>query len=136
MLSCVNSDIPVSLRCFVDCQLTHSNTFAGSLDAKLRKHKNLPLHEVHAIAKQLMDALMHMHCRGLLHRDVKPLNILWFKDGRVKLCDLGFAGCAPSAQDAKDQAMGTPSYMAPELWLQKPYNCTVTLILSLMFSSA
>jgi len=47
--------------------------------------------QVQSIAAQLVSALYYLHARRILHRDMKPQNILLGKDGVVKLCDFGFA---------------------------------------------
>ena len=49
------------------------------------------LEQVRSIAAQLVSALYYLHARRILHRDMKPQNILLGKDGVVKLCDFGFA---------------------------------------------
>ena len=69
---------------------------------------------VRAIAA-VCDALAYAHARGIVHRDVKPANILVVRDGTVHLTDFGIA----SDEDARDQTvdervLGTLSYMAPE----------------------
>lgn len=125
----------VSLRHFIHCQLTYLNVSAGSLDAKLRQLKRLPLDEVHAVAVQLMSALKHMHARAFIHRDIKPANILCFEGGRVALCDLGFAGRVPSPEDAEYEIMGTYACMAPELLDVQPYGYPVSPSPHAFFSS-
>jgi len=51
----------------------------------------LSCEQVRSIAAQLVSALYYLHARRILHRDMKPQNILLGKDGVVKLCDFGFA---------------------------------------------
>jgi len=62
------------------------------------------------IALQIARALDHAHHAGLVHRDVKPDNILLTKDGVAKLCDLGLAKAGPES----GRSLGTPSYISPE----------------------
>ncbi len=61
---------------------------------------------------QLLAALAHLHGRGLVHRDVKPANLLVAPDGSVKLADFGIA--RRSGDQLVHDSSGTPNYMAPE----------------------
>ncbi len=66
---------------------------------------------------QMADALAHAHERGLMHRDVKPKNIMITEDGVAKLADMGLAREAEdqdAAQSEQGRAYGTPYYIAPE----------------------
>jgi serine/threonine-protein kinase len=78
----------------------------------------LPVEKAIDVARQLCDALAYAHERGLVHRDVKPENILVDEAGRVKLTDFGIARLLGSADDGSltkaGLAVGTPQYMAPE----------------------
>lgn len=75
--------------------------------------------EVVAIAAALADALAHVHARGVVHRDVKPGNVMVGKHGELKLMDFGAAAyvgeseTTPSASEG-ELAFGTPLYLAPE----------------------
>jgi predicted Ser/Thr protein kinase len=80
---------------------------------------------VEAVVKLLApiaDALDHAHQRGILHRDVKPANVLLRRDGRPMLSDFGLARSADanSGLTQSGMALGTPDYMAPELWRGEP----------------
>ena len=68
-----------------------------------------------AIIKAVAAALDHAHQAGVIHRDVKPANILVSPDGKAKLVDLGIATATERTQiTAAGTVLGTPSYMAPE----------------------
>jgi serine/threonine-protein kinase len=69
------------------------------------------------IITQVAKALAHAHARGLIHRDVKPKNIMINTTGTVKLADLGLARNTDDVQMAKSEAgkaFGTPYYISPE----------------------
>jgi tRNA A-37 threonylcarbamoyl transferase component Bud32 len=66
------------------------------------------------VLSQLCDALDYAHSQGVLHRDVKPDNVLIGADGTVKLFDFGLARIADEGFGEQSELIGTPHYMAPE----------------------
>jgi len=74
----------------------------------------LPPEEAAAIVAQVAEALHHAHLRDLVHRDVKPGNILLDREGKVYLSDFGIAAFEDELVAAEDSVTGTPQYMAPE----------------------
>lgn len=64
---------------------------------------------------QLLEALKHSHKNGVIHRDVKPGNIIVKKNGTIKVTDFGIARISSSELTQIGTLMGTPSYMSPEI---------------------
>jgi hypothetical protein len=112
-----------------------------SLQQRLKDGGPLPVAEAIEVGIALADALAYAHERGVLHRDVKPHNVLLGRDGRPRLTDFGLAkvvGLAPASEDDEEssrsgagaggegpftaersltrsgQLLGTPAYMPPE----------------------
>jgi serine/threonine protein kinase/Flp pilus assembly protein TadD len=76
----------------------------------------LPSQEAAATARAIADALAHAHARHVIHRDVKPENVLISTDGRLKVADFGLARSPnETAVTALDVLPGTVAYLAPEL---------------------
>lgn len=63
---------------------------------------------------QIMRGLSHAHSRGIIHRDIKPQNIMVLRDGSVKVADFGIACLADSAQTMTQEALGSVHYISPE----------------------
>ncbi|MDQ6817053.1 MAG: serine/threonine protein kinase, partial [Actinomycetota bacterium] len=85
-----------------------------SLASRLRRGPMDPW-EGCEIAEQLCRALAHAHAQNIVHRDVKPANVLISARGRVKVGDFGVAHLADASSDgASTMIVGTPRYMAPE----------------------
>ncbi|KDP21789.1 hypothetical protein JCGZ_00576 [Jatropha curcas] len=99
----------------------------GELFEILEDDKCLPEEQVQAIAKQLVRALHYLHSNRIIHRDMKPQNILIGAGSIVKLCDFGFARAMSTNTVVLQSIKGTPLYMAPELVREQPYNHTADL---------
>ena len=83
--------------------------------AELMARGRIPPEQAVSIIRQVGGALDHAHQAGVVHRDVKPANILITPDGKAKLVDLGIATASERTQiTAVGTVLGTPSYMAPE----------------------
>jgi fused-like protein len=91
----------------------------------LEDDQSLPEEVVQGVAKQLVRALHYLHSNRIIHRDMKPQNILIGANGAVKLCDFGFARAMSNNTMVLTSIKGTPLYMAPELVQEQPYNHTV-----------
>ncbi len=86
---------------------------------QLLQNRSMAPEEALAIVPAICDALQYAHQQGIVHRDVKPENILLDKQGRVKIADFGIAKLLSAAGQmesltGEQQVVGTPHYMAPE----------------------
>jgi CHASE2 domain-containing sensor protein/tRNA A-37 threonylcarbamoyl transferase component Bud32 len=85
-----------------------------SLQKYCRKGFLLPLRKVLFVVSEVALALDYAHRQGVIHRDVKPANIMVLKDGKVKVTDFGIAKAVSSSQTKSGIVLGTPNYMSPE----------------------
>ncbi|PYP28495.1 MAG: hypothetical protein DMD55_05205 [Gemmatimonadetes bacterium] len=87
-----------------------------SLEDLLDQKRPLPVPEIQRILWEAACALGHAHQRGVVHRDVKPANIMFDHDGRAMLTDFGISKALQAATGftATGMIIGTPHYMAPE----------------------
>ena len=81
----------------------------------MTKRGALTLREIISYTEQILTALRHAHSKGIVHRDIKPQNIMLLKDGIVKVTDFGIAKL-PNAETVTltDKAIGTVYYISPE----------------------
>jgi len=84
-----------------------------NLASLLRRIGRLPPDKALEIARQLCAGLAAAHEKGVLHRDLKPTNVMLDGQGNVRITDFGLAGLAESLRD-EDIRSGTPRYMSPE----------------------
>ncbi|XP_018651526.1 serine/threonine kinase [Schistosoma mansoni] len=96
----------------------------GDLYTRLRMRNGVLLSERVLVEwfVQLAIALQYMHERNVLHRDLKTRNIFLTRSNIVKLGDLGIARVLESSNSMATTLIGTPYYMSPELFANKPYN--------------
>jgi tRNA A-37 threonylcarbamoyl transferase component Bud32/tetratricopeptide (TPR) repeat protein len=90
-----------------------------TLQARLAREGSLPLEDAIRIARETANGLAYAHERGIIHRDVKPGNIM-LSDGHAIIADFGIARAigeaGPSRLTETGLAIGTPAYMSPEQW--------------------
>ncbi|XP_065097830.1 serine/threonine-protein kinase Nek4 isoform X2 [Paramisgurnus dabryanus] len=109
-----------------DCQLYIVMGFCegGDLYHRLKQQKGelLPERQVVEWFVQIAMALQYLHEKHILHRDLKTQNIFLTKTNIIKVGDLGIARVLESQNDMASTLIGTPYYMSPELFSNKPYN--------------
>ena len=91
-----------------------------SLKTVLDEQKRLPPRDAVRIMEQVLAGLAYSHARGVVHRDIKPGNIIIVEGGQVKIADFGIARIESSSMTSVGTVMGTPAYMPPEQFLGEP----------------
>lgn len=106
-------DTPYIVMEFVD---------AGTLENVINSGTMVPLRQIGEIMVQLVSALEHAHSKGIVHRDVKPANILCPTATSIKVTDFGVARFDAIGLTNPNGigAIGTPNYMSPEQFLGRP----------------
>jgi serine/threonine protein kinase len=105
------------------CLYTVMPLYQGELmETRLARRPSIGLEEGRNIAIKLARAVAALHHAGIIHRDIKPDNVILEKDGSLKLIDLGVVR-VPGLEDFPPTDIpGTPAYMAPEMFAGEPGN--------------
>ena len=85
-----------------------------SLEKYCNKESLLPVRRVLDIIAETADALEYAHNNGVIHRDIKPGNIMLLKNGKTKVTDFGIAKSISASKTRTGIILGTPNYMSPE----------------------
>jgi serine/threonine-protein kinase len=85
-----------------------------SLEHLIATKRKWPIETVLSLVSRIGEALEYAHEKGIIHRDVKPANILVDHAGRPRIVDFGIARLSSSTMTRTSMTLGTPSYMAPE----------------------
>ena len=95
---------------FIVMEFVEGQSLKQRLDAK----ECFPVAETVRIMEQVLTGLQFSHDRGVIHRDIKPGNVMMTRDGQVKLADFGIARIESSVMTQAGTMLGTPAYMSPE----------------------
>ncbi len=89
--------------------------YAGeTLHARLARHGSIPVREALEIARQIAEGLQVAHAAGVVHRDLKPGNVMLLPDGTARILDFGLAKARDQSLTESGAVLGTVSHMAPE----------------------
>lgn len=97
--------------CFISMEFVEGK----DLDTIIREKGPMPISDIMIIAKKLFTALARSHKNGVIHRDIKPGNIMITYENEIKVVDFGIAVLRDdSKKEVRDLILGTPAYMSPE----------------------
>ncbi|XP_063769672.1 protein kinase C delta type-like [Pseudophryne corroboree] len=94
----------------------------GDLFRFMKENVTLNLPTIKFIAAELVCGMQFMHSRGIIHRDLKLMNVLLTTDGHVKITDFGLALLNAYGETKSRTLVGTPGYMAPEIITRRSYS--------------
>src|SRR5882762_287866 len=98
---------------YIAMEYVEGNSLRHYFEQKVR----FGIQDVVSVMSQLLEALQYAHDRGVWHRDVKPANIIIMSTGQVKVTDFGIARIESSMLTQVGAIMGTPGFIAPEMYL-------------------
>jgi len=104
-------------RCFIASAFIAGKTLDAVVDDHNTREAPMPAADAARVMRRLAEAMAYAHSQGIIHRDVKPHNIMVDEAGEPLLLDFGLAARAEAGDEKLTQegaAMGTPAYMAPE----------------------
>ena len=93
-----------------------------SLADYLEVQGSMPVEQLVPVAREIASGLAQSHARDVVHRDVKPGNVLLGRSGEVKVSDFGLASVVSSLVEDTTELSGTPGFVPPEVLNQKPYS--------------
>ncbi len=106
---------------FMVMEFIEGGTLKTHLENLAQRGESLPISEAVRIIHEIGEALSYAHKRSMIHRDVKPANVMLDSSGRVILTDFGIAKILTGpSHTATGATIGTPSYMSPEQGLGRP----------------
>ena len=85
-----------------------------TLKQYMKEHGALPTDEGLNFSIQIAKALAHAHSKGIIHRDIKPQNVMLLKDGLIKVADFGIAALQNDIEESTNETVGSVHYIAPE----------------------
>lgn len=100
-------------RVYIAMELIHGRDLSEYFDEDAR----FSLGDIVRLMGELLDALGYAHAHGVVHRDIKPGNIVLLEDGHIKVTDFGIARLESSTLTQAGTLLGTPGYMSPEQFM-------------------
>ncbi|KAI9327985.1 p21 activated kinase [Obelidium mucronatum] len=112
---------------YVDCYLVENDLWLlleymeGGRLTDIIENNKLTEPQIATICQEIVKGLIHLHKRGIIHRDIKSDNVLVGRDGSIKLTDFGYSAKITVTRKQRATLVGTPYWMAPEVVKRKPY---------------
>ncbi len=99
---------------YLSMEYVDGQTLREYMDTRLSRKEPIPLAEILTCARQIASALAEAHASGIVHRDIKPQNIIVTKAGQIKITDFGIAQLPTEDPYDNRRAVGTAHYISPE----------------------